>query len=573
MPAAIPYIRFSSARQASGTSTERQHQMVMVWMGQNSDYTLSDLTYRDLGKSGYKGEHIKDGGGFAKLLAAVKAGAIKPGDVVLVEAIDRAGRMETADMLGDLILPILRAGISIVTLDDNTVYTKGSINTPQIHLLMAKIQAAWSYSKQLSDRITANYGIRRQKAMDGEPVKRWVPIWLTVEGELKTNIAPYIEQAFEWYVSGIGKTTIANRLRGSGVPELATCSGPTVEAWLRNNAAIGFWGDIPNVYPAVVSPELFMQAQQRKKLAATKPRERTSKNFLVGLVKCGVCGSNYIIHHKDGKPNNMRCGTHHRLKLAGCKNAETVPYQVVHHLYLSTAYLSINQALAAIQLTETERRKLVLTAERDELSVSIARLVKLLSKAESQELEVEYQSAVERRAAIESELNVLNRVSDAEPQTTTSLFVGYEMIVEHDRLFLNDPVQLSALLKQAGYQIVVQPGKALHAMNGGEVDCSFIQYVGVLRSGNETLGYRLNDGEGEYVIAQNPPTIQTLPANDSEPHHQNEYLLNRNYSIVKHYVLDDANFVTPETTQGTAVALDDMSEEEQRLFGYIPVLS
>ncbi|MNO79332.1 hypothetical protein D3C76_704980 [compost metagenome] len=543
MPAAISYIRFSSERQKHGTSTERQEEMVTNWLLAHPEYTRSNLKYKDVAKSGYKGEHIKDGGGFAKLLQAVEVGDIKAGDVVLCEAMDRAGRLESLDMLTKVIAPILYAGVSIITLDDNTAYTKASVNTPQIHLLLAKIQAAHSYSQALSDRTKANYAIRIKNAKETRKVKRNTPIWLKgdSEGELNKDVAEQVRQAFELYVAGVGKNTIANRLRASGVKELATCSGPTIESWLRNQAAIGNWElykDDPDrtteiirgVYPAVVSEELFLLAQQRKKATATKPRERTSKHFLVGLVKCGTCNSNYIIHHKDGKPSNMRCGLHHRLKSAGCSNAETIPYQVVHKVYMITAHSSVGKALKAIQLTENDKRKLALNAERDEVTASIERLVTLGSMVDLdklKELAGELASAEQRRKSIDEELSILNRPAAT---AVTGKFgkqmtdVNYNAAIDHDSLFRDDPVKLSALLKQAGYTITVNEGRTLFASG---YDVPFI-YAGTVRKGNQTLGYRVFENNHEFVIS---PVIPDMPTTHKDVT-AGDYLASRSSEVV-----------------------------------------
>lgn len=155
MAQAISYVRFSSLKQKHGSSLERQEQMIGGWLVEHPSYTLSALQYKDLGKSGYKGEHV-NGGGFGKLLAAIQQGAIKDGDVVLVEAIDRAGRLDAVDMFG-ILHPILSAGVSLITLDDNQTYNRESLNGPAIFLLAAKIQSAHQYSAALSRRIKASY--------------------------------------------------------------------------------------------------------------------------------------------------------------------------------------------------------------------------------------------------------------------------------------------------------------------------------------------------------------------------------------------------------------------------------
>ena len=531
MPKAISYIRFSTGKQSTGSSHERQEQAVTRWLISNPDYTRSDLKYKDLGKSGYHGEHIKDGGGWAKLLLAVEAGLIRPGDVVLVEAIDRTGRLPALDMLGKVIAPILQAGVSIITLEDNTTYTNESVGGAQIFLLIAKIHAAHGYSKQLSERVTASYEIRRNKAKNGEKIKRFAVAWLTTDGDLKQHLVSYVKQVFDLYISGVGKNAIANRLRESGLPELALISAPTIDAWLQNKAAIGWWSDIPGVYPPIVTPEVFMQAQKRRQEMKTSPRSRTSKNLLVGLIKCGVCGANYIIHNKDGKPNNMRCITHHRLKGAGCTNNETIPYQVVHFVYQSSAPSWIDRAMKVIQLTDSEKRKLTLTTDREEVTTSIQRLAKLLAKTDSVELEAEFNLLNERRTAIDSELDILNRKvgDDVVESNPNSIFVGREAKVEHDRLVIHDPIQLSALLKQAGYSITLQPGRKLYLADS---EMPWV-YTGVARKGNTTLGLRIQHGDYEFTISNVIPEVVDANVYDNGPIGELKYLAERSYKHVK----------------------------------------
>ncbi|QHG66229.1 recombinase family protein [Pseudomonas putida] len=523
MPSAIPYIRFSSARQTSGSSAERQRQMVTRWVQDHPDYTLSDLTYEDLGRSGYHGEHVKEGGGFAKLLQAVEAGLIKGGDCVLVEAIDRTGRLPAFEMIAEVLKPILYAGVNIVTLDDQIEYTKESVNNGHLHLLAAKIQAAHSYSKALSERTKASYAIRREQAKATGKVKRHTPIWLTSGGDVIEHIAVHVRQAFELYASGVGKTTIANRLRTSGVSELSKCSGPTVEGWLRNKAVIGYWDEIPNVYPSIISDELFLLAQQRKKAVATMPRQRTSKNHLVGLVVCGVCGSNYIVHQKDGKPNNMRCGTHHRLKSAGCANSETIPYQVVSYVYSLTAVHWIERALQAIQLSANDKRKLALTSERDVASSAISRLTKLLATVDDDEITTELQSYSERRKAIDVELSVLERSPIADGNTLNAA-------ITQDRMMIADPVQLNGLLKQAGYRISVYQGKLIKVVD--EIFPWVYQGIKRKSESNVTLGYRMLHLGEEMIISPELPELINWGEYTDNPIEGIRYMLRRSHKLI-----------------------------------------
>jgi len=526
MPKAISYIRFSTGKQATGNSHQRQQEAFTRWLVANPEYTPSDLQYKDLGVTGFDGSHIKDGGGFGELLEAVTVGKIQSGDVILVEAIDRAGRLDTGDMLHKIIMPITQAGVSIITLDDKAIYNKQTVNTPLIHLLLAKIQAAHYYSQSLSDRIKDGYKIRRTQAKSGDGVKRYTPVWLTSDGKEKPDIAPYIRDVFDWYISGIGKHAIASRLRASGVPAFETCTGTTVLKWLKNKTAIGYWGDIPNVYKNVVTPEIFQQAQNRQREVQTGPRTYTSKNFLVGLVKCGTCGGGYGVAKKDGKPSSMRCNRLQRVD--DCTNKQNMPYAVIHFIYLSSAPAWIDKALRAIKLTNNDKKKLNLGIEREELTSSIENLARLLAKAksESPELEAEFDAATARRALIDEELSILDRSSTTDPESDSKSFlVGYEAMLEHDRFAIHDPVQLSALLKRAGYSITVHPGKKLYLPDDSEPWV----YTGILRNGNATLGYRIQDGEMEYTISG---VIPELSNEDMQSDHTT-HLFGRSYKHVR----------------------------------------
>lgn len=493
MPKAFGYIRFSSIKQVSSNSKQRQAEMIARWLETHPDYDLSDLTFEDLGRSGFHGKHAEEGGGWGKLLAAVEAGAIKSRDVVLVEALDRTGRLETVDAL-HFLNPILRADVSVITLDDGNVYSRESLNGPQIYLLVAKIQAAHGYSKLLSERTKRSYEIRKENARKGEGVKRLGPVWLTPDGQLREDIAPYIKEAFELYVAGVGKVTIANRLRASGVERLKTCSGPTVEGWLRNKAAIGFWDDIPNVWPAVVSRELFLQAQKRQKEVATVKPSKTTKHLLVGLVKCGVCGGNYIMQNKYGMPYNMRCLTRQRLKDNGCSNTRTIPKNVLEYIRLQTSHAALAEALQRQQLTLTDKRKLEVEDEINTLSGQIAKIVMLLEDVtDLPELTAKLKALQGKRVALQDELLLLERTDDREGMEV------WESAFTEEGLTVDDPIRLNAMLKSVGYTITVLPDGTMLASN----DPYPYKYLGVRRSQNTVLGYRvLHFGQERLVQPQ-----------------------------------------------------------------------
>lgn len=447
MPHAISYVRFSSIRQYSSNSVERQQLLIAEWLTRNPDYTLSDLKFQDLAKSGYHGEHVKEGGGFRKLLSAIEAGAIKAGDVVLVEAIDRTGRMDTVDML-DLLTPILKAGVALITLDDGNTYTRESVNGSHIYLLIGKIQTANQYSARLSHLTSLSYKLRRTKALDGVQVKRWTPVWLTTDGVVIERIAKHIKTAFELYAAGVGKATISVRMRETGEPELAKCSSPTVEGWLRNRTAIGYWNDIPNAYPAIIEPDLFLRAQQRCKEAKTTRPAKTAKHFLVGLVKCGHCGGNYIMQNKDGRPHSMRCLNRQRLKESGCDNTRTIPKPVLDYIRVNTSLGAIEAAFQRQKLTVNQKRILAIQSELAEVTQKITDLAKAIETVGAiPEVIRQLEARQAERETLGAELLVMER--------TESPVDTFGAVSVEDDLLENDSVKLAALLKGVDYWITV----------------------------------------------------------------------------------------------------------------------
>jgi DNA invertase Pin-like site-specific DNA recombinase len=476
---AISYIRFSSDRQRGGSSVERQESMIVTWLSNHPDFTLSDLKFKDLGKSGYHGKHIEAGGGFGKLLIAIEEGVIRAGDVVLVEALDRAGRLEPLDMLTLIIAPILKAGVSIITLDDDMEYTKASVGGTQIFLLVAKIQAAHGYSQALARRVSDSYESRRAKAKSGVTPKRMTPVWLNSDGTVRDDVAPWIKLAFELYVDGVGKATIAKRMRESGVERLKKCSGPGVEGWLRNKAVIGKWETLPgtpdhqiidDVYPLIIEPALFYKAQIRAEQMKTIRPVKTAAHFLVGLVRCGSCGKNYIIQNKNGVPHSMRCRTRQNLK--GCDNSHIVPKPVMDAIYSYTSVRAARQAVAQQQMGVNEKEIISREAELMALAKKVENLALTVSEVGPMPEIIAALKQAQREREIAEKALILLRVTVVPPAAH-----GWKEIGEVWKLEKEDPQRLAAMLRTVGYSITVNADGRITSSHSSGV----YRYAGVDR--------------------------------------------------------------------------------------------
>lgn len=163
MPRVFSYERVSSALQAEqGRGLERQATAADSWCaarGLQIDDGLSDA-----GISAFKGDNVAKGA-LGKFLAMAQAGNLGNDPILLVEAIDRLSRQEALDSLPDVLLGLVRAGVTIVSLEDGQEFSRAAIREDGTKLVMLalKAEAAHQYSKRLSKRITAAW---KQSAAD-----------------------------------------------------------------------------------------------------------------------------------------------------------------------------------------------------------------------------------------------------------------------------------------------------------------------------------------------------------------------------------------------------------------------
>lgn len=460
MAMAYSYIRFSTGKQSKGSSLERQEAMLDSWAERNPTYTLNKtLTFRDLGISGRSGRHLKSG--FGKLLEAIEQGAIKPGDVVLVEAIDRAGRMEPG-IMSEILIKILNSGVALATLDDNLVYTQESLRGGNYYILVGKVQAAFNYSQSLSDRMKASYKSRNLLAANGVIPKRYTPVWLTSKGELVKEIAPFIKQAFEDYAAGLGERRIYERILEAGGDKhksLERMAPSTVKRWMKNRTAIGEWQGIPNVYPRVVEPDLFYMVQKRLNEGYVE-RAAPTKHMYTGLVVCGECGKNFNTKSYKNKanppPTVMECSSRARRGSKACTNSKGIPEAVIGFAFHLSCWDHVFKALQGQVLTESMKREVVIDGLLSDLSVRIAKVARAVAEVEDvDELIFALKKLKAEKSSLEGEKKALNH----EKATVKEKILGGVDIMK-------DPMKANALLQSVGYRIVCNLNRTIETPVG-----------------------------------------------------------------------------------------------------------
>ena len=115
MSIAYSYMRFSSPAQAEGDSIRRQVATSEDWCRRNGVVLDEQATYRDLGKSAFRGAHRKnpDRNALAAFLRLVEEGRVARGSYLLLENLDRLSREHIRPALS-LLLNLIEHGIRVV---------------------------------------------------------------------------------------------------------------------------------------------------------------------------------------------------------------------------------------------------------------------------------------------------------------------------------------------------------------------------------------------------------------------------------------------------------------------------
>ncbi|NMH61275.1 recombinase family protein [Alteromonas ponticola] len=498
MPKSYRYIRFSSQIQRKGSSYERQLYAVEAWMEQHPDVELSEDSYEDLGLSGYKGAHLDNA--FGKLLVAVESNKIVNGDYILIEAVDRLGRLEPMEML-PILQKIVKAGVTIVSLDDFVQYNTSSLNNGLLQVLIGKFQQAHQYSKNLSRRISESWQHRRRKARRGEQIKLKSPFWINKDLSLNVKHADILKFIYERYLLGDGQRYIQRQLVQSW-PEIfgdgfrkdwllktegnktKMVNPGTILKWLQNKAAIGYWGDIPNVFPPAIPEPLFYKVQNA--LASRTKRASKSQHYFVGgLTKCR-CGSNMTFVKNVGRNGhvniNGRCTKRGRIGfvktengIIGCDNKKTIPLviiDIIAHWCLPDAIQEVTQGQTT---KDTQDKIYVIEGKINEISTEINRLTKLVlagvQEAEDQTIELNL-----KRAKLQKDKELLT-----EKLGNAADLIELNQLLEIERGYRQDYLKLNRLLQQAGYKLVCDgQNVTVHIPNG---DAPKFKYLGFDNSG------------------------------------------------------------------------------------------
>jgi DNA invertase Pin-like site-specific DNA recombinase len=348
---AYSYIRFSTPEQARGDSLRRQTELSERYALDHGLDLDDKLTFKDLGKSAFRGRNVQEGE-LGDFLKAVEAGKIKAGSYLLVENLDRLSRQPARRAYRQL-ERIVELGITLVTLQDGKEYTEASLDENFGDLLYALmvLQRGHEESRTKSLRVKAAWAAKRKRATEsGTPMTSAVPAWVikdkaTGKFTLDPERSGVVKRIFREASKGNGHHRIAKTFNAEGVPHISRKKNSA--AWwpsyilniLRNPAAIGHYqpckmggpdgkGRIPegevirDYFPRVIPDRLFYKVRDMRtsKRNASGPKGTHGGNLFTGLARCGPCGAPmHKVNKGTGPKGKQYLVCSRALRRNGCK--------------------------------------------------------------------------------------------------------------------------------------------------------------------------------------------------------------------------------------------------------------
>lgn len=489
---AYSYTRFSTPEQLDGDSERRQMARFRTYCEQNGLVPSPD-SFNDRGRSGYKGEHLANDGELRRFLDLVKEGAIRPGSVLVVENLDRLGRLPVEEAFV-VFNGIVGAGIKLVTLGDDGVqeYVSGGGLFPLMMALM-EMHRSHQESRRKAEVIRAVMGHKRDEARSlGKPIGDVCPTWLrlkpgwrsaAMDGSAYEPIperAETVVRIFEWAIQGHGKAVIARMLTELGIASFkSTSSGSQFKPWsasgvgriLANRATLGEYqpmqtqsvsgkqsrikaGDaILDYFPAVVSREMYYEAQAavdgRRNSKAT--RQSSNGSLWQGIAKCERCGGSMHLINKGLPPKGgkyLRCSN---VRSGLCKTG-SVRVDESEQVFEGVLARLGSIALVKTDTAELERSARVLEGEIIDLQKKLDDLERQVIDAPSATLAKAIRSVEGARAEKQHSLHSINQ------QLATEQSVDWDEFLRRiDLVSFEGRMRANAYAKRLGILVYVGP--------------------------------------------------------------------------------------------------------------------
>ncbi|MBV7300190.1 recombinase family protein [Enterovibrio sp. NIFS-20-8] len=502
---AVTYQRFSSERQINNSSLERQTDAQRAWLAMNKDVVVID-SFVDEAISAWNGSNVEKGS-LGRLLQAIEDGFIPNGTLILVEQFSRLSR-QNIDKTEELLRRIWAAGVTLVTVRDNQLYTPETINNlPQRIKLLVEIESAFRDSEWRSAKVRGSYEKREREAKLGIVPRMRRRFWLDKDGRLNEHHIA-VKDIFNWYIDGFGQTAIIKKLRAKYPDEkFAQNMDPSsVTRIIKSEVAKGYWRDC-KVYEPAVDEATFTMAQQVLDSRLVKNVQEDRQWPLRGLVICEICGGGMSIQQTGDTLPLFRCSNHRRSKSCSRKTA-TFPYSLVH-LYM------FNLVRKRASRLHTQR---TVSAES---TLRLGQIEKELNSLRGKLLEEKntYKSYLEQSKNVRIFLELMAETDDAILELESEKAELQRSIKAQDKLFISKesdelvfkPQSFNVEMQKLKFKIVI--GENTLNTIGFENNAPEWTYTGYCR---KTKSYRWKALGKNYSYPCNAFTVDTLMLEDSE---------------------------------------------------------
>ncbi|UCV26813.1 recombinase family protein [Ferribacterium limneticum] len=311
------YLRFSAAKQATGTSIERQAEYALKWAESQGMVLDQTLTMKDEGLSAYHQKHVRSGA-LGLFLEAVTAGRIPTGSVLIVEGLDRLSRAEPIQAQAQL-YQIINADITVVTSVDGKQYNRERLKANPMDLLYSLLVMirAHEESETKSKRVAAAV-LRRCQGWEAGTFRGKVPggkdpSWVRWNGqafELEPVMASAVKTAIQLYIEGNGPVRILQLFEEQGIPMTGSQRASNALALITKQPRL-FIGQRPistcgesfvleGYYPPLLTAEeyarLLAAIAERKQAPRRAGGKSDYPSLFTGmsLAFCGNCGGKIV---------------------------------------------------------------------------------------------------------------------------------------------------------------------------------------------------------------------------------------------------------------------------------------
>ncbi|PTP28377.1 recombinase family protein [Vibrio splendidus] len=403
----------------SGVSMQIDNEVFKA-LSNEHNLPIAQETYQDLGKSAYKGEHLKNELGL--FLSAVKSGVIAKGSILVVYSLDRLSRLEIG-YAKQTYYDLTNNGVSVYSIADNHLYR--AHNAADDIISTITFERAHNESKIKSRRVIDSHkeGHKRWKeTSESQRNLGRTPLWIEQSTNTFNINAEGVKKAVEMKIAGYGDLKIKQYLdanfeykptRKKGrVKQSNTWDYTSIyQLWERRTLIgekafkiEGVEHVMENYYPALIDEDTFRKLQALKKKKRGRDTGSGKISLLKSLVRCGICGGAMVFMDKRGDRVSYVCnlalkGEHER-ELYNANMLDLLTIEICKDAYLAESENANN--------TFVENEKIKIEAELVEERKVLDELVARFKSKRSNSILDLIGDSENKIDELEAKLNALN---------------------------------------------------------------------------------------------------------------------------------------------------------------------